>query len=37
MTPQNEAKLHKKVSAACEAVLSTTGSVTPLDALVGTW
>lgn len=36
MNPQNEARLRKKIAAACEAALSATGNVTPVDALLGT-
>jgi hypothetical protein len=36
MNPRNEARLHKKIAAGCEAPLSTTGHVTPVDALVAT-
>jgi hypothetical protein len=36
MNSQNEAKLHKKITAACETALSTTGHVTPVDALLAT-
>ncbi len=36
MNPQNEARLRKKIAATCEATLSTSGYVTPVDGLLGT-